>query len=179
MAWSAPMTAVTGNVHTAAQFNQYWRDNLLASEVAVASTAGRLLVASAANTLVERTPTVGFEGSFTQITNTVYATIGSLSVVATTGQWALVSIGAAMSNDTAGLGTRVSYDISGATTVAASDTYSVYSESGQAGDGFQASWVTIHYPLTPGLQLFSLSARTTAGGGTSTIGHKLLAVVPF
>ena len=40
MAWSSPFTAVTGNVFTAAQWNQYARDNLLVSEAAVAMTAG-------------------------------------------------------------------------------------------------------------------------------------------
>src|SRR5690606_12967068 len=40
MAWSAPMTAVSGSVFTAAQFNQFVRDNLNETAPARATTAG-------------------------------------------------------------------------------------------------------------------------------------------
>lgn len=180
MAWTSPMTAVTGNVLTAAQFNTYWRDNLTVSEGGIASTVGCLLVASGSNAFSQRIPTVDFSGAFDSTTSTTYTTLtDDPAVGVSTGQWALVSIGAQVKNDTAGLGSRVSFAVSGATTVAAADANSYYAESGNASDSYQGTWTTVYYPLTAGANLFALNYRTTAGGGTSTFGHRLVAVLPF
>lgn len=174
------MTATTGNVHTAAEFNTYWRDNLLASEAAVASTTGALIVASAAHVLAQRIPTVAFTPGYESTATATYTTLSESTLVAVaTGQWAMLMVGGAVSNDTAGLGSRISVDIAGATTVAAVDANSFYAESGTAGDGYQGTWTTVYYPLTDGWNFFDLRYRTTAGGGTSTFGHRLCAVVPF
>lgn len=175
------MTATDGNIFTAAQFNQYIRDNLLVTEGNIAATPGSLLVATATNVLASRTPDVAYLGTFESTTSTTYVDLGTVgpSVTVTTGTKALIMIGAQVANNTAGLGSRVGVDTSGATTTAASDSNSYYAESGNIGDGFQGTWVTINNSLTGGNNTFKLQYRTTAGGGTSTFGHRLVAIVPF
>lgn len=51
MAWSSPKTWSTGEVVTAALANAQWRDNFLETAPAKVTTAGDLVIASAANTL--------------------------------------------------------------------------------------------------------------------------------
>lgn len=181
MAWTAPMTAVTGNVFTASQFNQYVRDNLNTTAPAVATAAARLIVALGANSVGERVPTVGYLGTYESTATTTYtdlATVGP-AITLNTGTKALISMGADTANSNAGLGSRVSVTISGATSSAAADGNSYYSESGNAGDNHQGTWTTIYNTLTGGSNTFTMKFRTTAGGGTSTFGHRLVTVTPF
>ena len=179
MSWTSPMTATTGNVLTAAQFNTNWRDNMLVSEAAVATGAGNLLVCTAsAHTPVERTPQVEFQGGADSTTNTSFTTLAdSPSIAITTGTKALVSIGAGVSNDTAAFGCRVGLDVSGATTIGATDSTSYYADSGLAGDGHQGTWVTI-INLNAGFHLFDHRYRAVFGG-TATFNRRLLVVIPF
>ncbi|MEO5875530.1 MAG: hypothetical protein ABIS86_17070 [Streptosporangiaceae bacterium] len=180
MAWTSPMTAVTGNVHTAAQFNTGWRDNMLVSEAAVATTAGRFLVTDAARSIIERTPLVAFTAGGDSTNSATYTTLAvDTSVAANIGQYVLISFGGQVSTDTAGLGARISVDISGSTNQVAVDTNSFYAESGNANDAHQGTWTTIITSLNPGLMLFSLRYRTTAGGGTSSFNRRLLTVTSF
>lgn len=175
------MTAVTGNVFTAAQWNSNVRDNINETEAAKASGSANLIVSTAANALASRTPQVDFEGRFEDTATTTYTDLGTSGPVVTTtsGTKALIMLGAYVRNTNAGLGSRVAVTISGATSSSASDTNSYYAESGNANDGFQGTWVYINSSLTAGSNTFTLKYRTTAGGGTSTFGHRLIAVTPF
>ena len=56
MAWSAPMTAVSGSVFTAAQFNTFVRDNLNETSPAKATTSGAYFTVSGTNEITERVP---------------------------------------------------------------------------------------------------------------------------
>lgn len=175
------MTAVTGNVFTAAQWNTYVRDNLNVTEAAAATGSGNLIVSTAANAMTTRTPQVDFEGRFEATAGTSYADLATAgpAVTVTSGTKALIMLGAKVHNTNAGLGSRTACTISGATSSSASDTDSYYAESGNANDGFQGTWVYINASLTSGSNTFTLKYRTTAGGGTSTFGHRLIAIVPF
>lgn len=51
MAWSAPRKYVASEVLTAAQMNEFQRDNLLVTAPAIVTTAGDIVYASAANTV--------------------------------------------------------------------------------------------------------------------------------
>jgi hypothetical protein len=181
VAWTAPMTAVTGNVFTAALFNTHVRDNLLTTEAALATEPMGLLVATGSHTLAYRIPTVEYIGTYETTIGTSYGDLTTFgpSVYAETGTKAIISFGCAAANDTAGLGSRMSYEISGATTLAASDTYSFYAESGNGSDGYQGTWTYINDSLTSGGSLFTAKYRTTAGGGTSSFGHRLMTVISF
>lgn len=181
MAWSAPMTAVTNTVWTAAQFNQHVRDNLSVTEAAVAQTSGSLIVSTAANALTYRTPQVTFLSRFEDTASTTYGDLATAgpAVTVTSGTKALIMLGGQVTNNTAGLGSRIGVTISGATSSSASDTNSYYAEAGNTSDKFQGTWVYINSSLTAGSNTFTLKYRTTAGGGTSTFGHRLIAVTPF
>lgn len=175
------MTAVTGNVFTAAQFNQHVRDNLNTTAPAVATTAGRIIVATAANAVAERSPEVAYDGTNDSTATTTYTDLSVVgpAVTVTTGTSALYMVGCQTANNTGGLASRVGVAFSGATTTAASDTNSLGTESGNANDAFQGVWMTITTSLNAGSNTFTLKYRTSAGGGVSSFDHRLIAVVPF
>lgn len=180
MAWTAPMTATTGVVFTAAQFNTHIRDNLLMTAPAVATGAGRIIATTGSKSVTERDPTVGYIGDDEDTASTSYgnlATVGP-TVTVTTGPKVFVILGSYQSNTNAGLGSRMSVAVSGATTTAATDSDSFYSESGNADDGFKGSYSTI-LTTTSGVNVFTAKYRTTAGGGTSTFSTRVVAVIPF
>lgn len=181
MAWSAPMTAVTNTVWTAAQWNQYVRDNLLVTEAAVAQNAGSLIVATAANAVTYRTPQVAFQPRFESTATSSYTDLATLgpAVTVTSGTSALIMLGGQVINDTAGLGSRIAATISGATSSSASDANCYYAEAGNVSDKFQGTWVYLNTSLTAGDNTFTLKYRTSGGGGTSTFGHRLITVTPF
>lgn len=181
MAWTTPMTAVTGNVFTAAQFNTHVRDNLLMTAPGIATTAANIIVTTASKVVTERIPSVEFVGTFETTTSTSYTdlTTPGPAVTVVTGTKAVIMLGAHAENTIAGLGTRMGVTISGATSSAASDTNSYYAESSNADDGFKGAWVMINSALTGGTNVFTAKYRTTAGGGTSTFGNRLMAIIPF
>jgi hypothetical protein len=174
------MTAVTGSVFTAAQFNLNVRDNLALTAPAAAMTAGAMIITNGFRLLIERTAIVGYLGDFETTATATYgdlATVGPAATVSS-GTKCLVSVGGQVANSISGLGSRICPAVSGATTIATTDANSLGSESGNAGDGYQATFVT-QYTLTGGTNTFTLKYRTTAGGGVSTFGHRLVACVPF
>ncbi len=181
MAWTAPMTAVTGNVFTAALFNTHVRDNLLVTEAALATEPMGLLVATGSHSVAFRIPLVEYIGDYDTTVGTSYGDLTPFgpSVYADHGTKVLISFGCDCANDTAGLGSRMSYDVSGANTIAASDTNSFYAESGNANDRYQGTWTFINDSMTAGADVFTAKYRTTAGGGTSSFGHRLMTVISF
>lgn len=114
----------------------------------------------------------GLITSFVDMNSGVMIDADALPVDVTldTGTQALVMYGARfLANDTAGQNTQLSYRISGASTIGASASWGVLSESDPAGtrnDVFRANY---HTGLTAGVNTFRL--QTQAGGGvTASIG---------
>lgn len=175
------MTAVTGNVFTAAQFNQNVRDNLNTTAPAVATGAGNLIVTTAANIVVERAPVVSFVGPTESTASTTYVDLPTFGpqTGATTGTRALIMLGANLSNSVGGLSSRMAVEVSVGTSIAANDTNSMLIESGNADDAFQWTWVFILTGLNAGFNYFVAKYRTSAGGGVSTFDSRLLCVIPF
>jgi hypothetical protein len=176
------MTAVTGNVFSAAQFNQHVRDNLNTTAPAVATTAGRLIVTTAANVVTERNPSVTFTDPGDESTaSTTYGNLTTFGpqVGEITGTRALIMIGCNASNNTGGLASRMVVEVTGATTIAADDANGMLIESGNANDAFQWTWTLILTGLNSGFNTFVAKYRTSAGGGVSTFNARLLCVVPF
>lgn len=182
MAWSAPFTAVTGNVFTADQWNQYARDNLLVSEAAAAQTVGGLICTTAANSLIQRNPNVLMFPGYDSTATTTYVDLPSgagPSFSVDHGTAMLICVGSYLRNDTAGLASRITFALSGANTLAATDDNSFAAESGTAGDVFQGTWAGVRMGMTPGTTTLTAKYRTSAGGGTSTFAHRVISVVPF
>lgn len=179
--WTAPMTAVAGTAFTAAQWNTHGRDDFNCLAPAYATVSGGWIVTAGYGTVAQRIPTVAFVGTSGTTDSTSYTDLSSAGATldVTTGPAVLVSIGAQVQNTNAGLGGRVGVDVSGATTMAASDLNSYLAESGNANDQFKGTWTTIFQEnYTAGANTFTLKYRASGGGG-AVFSNRLLAVVPF
>lgn len=181
MAWTAPMTAVAGNAFTAAQFNTHVRDNLLETAPAKATTANGFFVATGANAIVQRLPAGARVDTDETRSSTTYgdlATIGP-AVTVTTGTKALVLITAQLINDTAAGHALASFEVSGATSVAAGDGNSVTFEQPPATAGQSVTCARARLiNLTPGSNTFTMKYRALVAG-TASFSRREIVVIPF
>lgn len=179
MAWTTPMTAVAGNTLTAADWNTHVRDNLLETSPAKATTAGSLFVGNGANTIVERIPT-NAEVSTSETTSTTsytnLATVGPTVTVAT-GTKAMVWFNAWMGSDTLNIQSFVSVDVTGSTSIAASDNWAMILDGVAANNFCQFSRCHMFTTLTPGSNTFTMKYK--AGAGISTFQRRELIVLPL
>jgi hypothetical protein len=160
MAWTAPRTAAVGDVFTASWWNGDARDSL-----------------NVLNTRLNNTATVTTGETTTSTTFTDLATVGPTVSSLTTGTFALVFLGSAIDNNTAGSSGLMSVDVSGATTTAASDANSTSYLSPAAN---QAARISTFVPLTltAGSNTFKAKYRVTANTGTFT-NRKILVLPVF
>ena len=183
MAWSAPFTAVANTVFTAAQFNQYVRDNLNETAPAKATASGGYFVATGVNAIAERIADGSTDLNTGTTTSTTYADLDSPaapgpSVTVTTGTMALVVVHGQFENsgvDSA----RMAYDVSGATTIAGADNRGV-GVFGVAGVNTTTGTAVLHFggvSLTPGSNTFTAKYRVS--GGTGTFASRRIAVLPL
>ena len=205
MAWTAPRTWVTGETVTAALLNAHVRDNLLETSAATVTTAGDVAFADAANSMGSRlaigaatrhmvsdgsapvwrqvatdvdTGTQSDTGtSFSTLANWGFGGGSEVEVTLTTGTAALVLFKGDLSNDTGGSQCRMSYSISGATTVAAGDTTSIFYESSNAADAATLTGFDLRTGLTAGSNVFTLEGRVS--GNTGTIVRPEIVVAAF
>ncbi|MER7488708.1 hypothetical protein ABTY20_22945 [Streptomyces sp. NPDC126497] len=178
MAWTAPMTAVAGSVFTAAQFNTFIRDNLAEVAPAKATTPGGYFTTTATNQIVERTAKIGVDLSTGTTTSTSFTDLDTgpgPSVTVETSNCALVLFSASLQNSSAS-SARVGFDISGATTMAASDNRGL-ATFGVASNGILAGNAVFHTDLTAGTNTFTMKYRVA--GGTGTFLSRRLHVMPF
>lgn len=167
MAWTAPMTAVTNSVLTAAQWNANVRDNFSETAVAKASAAGTYFVGNGTNAIAERTGTTVAVTTTETTASTSYtdlATAGPSATVTVAGA-AMAVISASFSNNTVNATSYMGLDLSGSTTLAAGDSRAVASTSATANAGLAASYVA-WYTLTAGSNTFTAKHRVSAGTGT-------------
>lgn len=181
MAWTAPMTAVANAVFTAAQFNAHVRDNLLETAPAKATTAGSIFVSSGTNEISERIPTTAnVFGSCTRTSNTYAApntgTAGP-EVTVTTGTQALVMLNADCFNTTASSTALMGFAISGASTVAASDSYAIGQVSSGTATGNKVGATFYVSGLTAGSNVFTCQYKASANTGTFQDRH--ITVIPL
>lgn len=173
------MTAVSGSVYTAAQFNTFVRDNLNETAPAKATTLGGYFVTTSLNEIAERVgarETITTSETTTSTSYTDLATTGP-TVTVTTGQLALVIWGTQLTNNTANTSSRVSVDVSGASTIAADDVRGLAYDPATAGGVLQCSHAVFYDNLTPGSNTFTLKYRV--GGGTGTFQRRRLIVLPY
>jgi hypothetical protein len=171
------MTAVAGSVFTAAQFNTHIRDNLNETAPAKATTAGQIFVSTAANTIAARLVNADFVATSESTTSTTYADLATTgpTVTATTSLSCIVAIYCNMSHST-GLAAWMNYDISGATTDAATDNRAVQNQS-TGGEHIGA--VFFHSAiLTAGTNTFTAKYRVSTSG-TGTFSSRRLMVIPM
>jgi hypothetical protein len=189
MAWTAPMTAVTGAVYTAAQFNTFVRDNLNETCPAKATTSGSYFVTSGTNQISERIVQQQYVGQQDQTAQTSYADpdgtpvagnnpINGPIVTAFTGSTALVVVGGRIGgNTTATASVKMSWAVSGASTISASDTWAA-GAVGLGSTGFAYdSRAYLATGLTQGLNTFT--AQYSVSSATGLFGFRSLLVMPF
>jgi len=176
MAWTAPMTAVANTAFTAAQFNTYIRDNLLETAPAKATTAGSLIVGNGANSIIERIPAsagISTAESTTSTSFTDLATPGP-AVTVTTGTSALVVVSSCIYNTSSYA--LASYQVSGATTLAASDEGGVQVANTPATYQTASEFFRVT-GLTAGSNTFTVKYRVV--GGTGNFQRRHLVVIPL
>lgn len=183
MAWTTPLTAAANTPLTAAQWNASVRDNLLLTPAALATTAGQLWVSTGTIAGAMRSPQSQHISA--TCTATSIATYGAPAtgtagpiVVVTTGTQAITAIGALIQNSTGGAGGSVSYTISGATTLAATDAWSTQARPSGVANNFRHSSVHLQSGLTGGANTFT-AVYTTPTGGTATFAERQLLVFPL
>lgn len=179
MTWTAPMTAVANSTFSAAQFNQYVRDNLNETAPAKATAAGSYFAASGVNAIAERRPLTGADLTVGTTTSTTFTNLTGTSigpsVTCETGPNALVIVRASIENSGVG-SARMAYDISGAHTQAAADNRGIH-VFGVATVNVGASDVTLMTTLTPGTSTFTAKYRVSSG--TGQFSARRIIVMPF
>lgn len=172
MAWSAPMTAISNSVFTAAQFNQFVRDNLNETAPAKATTSGSHFVATGVNEIAERRSDGALDLGSGETTSTSFTDLDAPAAVgpsatATTGAGAIVVVHCQLSNSGAG-SSRMGYETSGATSLAAADNRGI-GLFGSSAVTMAAGTTVLHIggtALTPGVNTFTAKYRVSSGTGT-------------
>lgn len=175
MTWSAPMTAIAGATFSAAQFNQFVRDNLNETAPAKATASGQIFVSTGPNAIAARTPTAAATAASQSTATTSYvdlATVGP-TVTVTTGTSALAFMAARISNSGANT-SWASVAVSGSSSVAASDAWAA---ENQGTDIVVSTRGHLFTGLNAGSNTFT--AKYKAGGSTATFVDRELIVIPL
>ena len=179
MAWTAPATWVADTILTAAQLNQQLRDNMSETGPAKIGAAGQILVGTAANTLIARTPGTGYTSAGESTASTSYTdlTTPGPTYTVTTGTSSLIILTAFLRNNTVNAASKMSFDISGATTTSASDTYCLLHISATTNAAVTCSSCIFHEGMTGGSNTFTAKYRVDAG--TGYFQYRRIAVLPL
>lgn len=181
MAWTAPMTAVANTAFTAAQFNTNVRDNFLETAPAKATTAGGYFVATGTNAISQRLPASNIVLTSQTTASATFTTLATLgpSVTVTTGTKALVHIAARIWNNTSNSASLASFEVTGATTIAASDNVAVLVDGVPSGgsNGNRQGVSTLVTTLNAGTNTFTMKYR--ANSGTASFSYRELIVLPL
>lgn len=174
MAWSAPPTAAAGDTFTASMWNTGVRDNLNATAVGIATTAGRIIVTSGTNAVAERVVAQTVNDTAGTTTSTSYTTTlsgggTSPAVTVTTGTAVMVFLNSAVANS-ASNSTACSYSISGATTFNTQgnqDSVAIIMDGGSGKDDrFGIS--NLHQGINAGSNTITMVYRVSGSTGTYT-----------
>lgn len=169
------MTAVANATFTAAQFNQYVRDNLNETGPAKATVGGRILVTTGANSITERGVPDAKVATSEGTASTTYVALATPgpSVTLTTGARAAVFVTTRMSNGTATGRCAMSYAVSGSSAIAADDTRATI--GGTNPTVSRQTAVYLETTLTPGSNTFTAQYKAvTAGTATFQDRHILV-----
>jgi hypothetical protein len=178
MAWTAPMTAVSGTIWTSAQFNAHIRDNLLETMPGKATAANRMFVSNGANSIAERVPTQVTVATSQTTVSPTYANLATTgpTVTVTTGTKAIAWFGAEMSHSSNGE-TSMSVEVSGATSVSASDNWRCMQSGTTATNPNRFVVCHLFTNLTAGSNVFTSKYKTSSG--TATFVNRDLIVLPL
>lgn len=182
MAWTAPMTAVDGNVFTAAQYNQQIRDNFLETAPAKASGSTGYFVNSGVNAISRRDADSNLvnpgDETTSSVTYTALSTAGP-AVTITTGTKAMVMFAARVHCNVANIAAFMSVAVSGATTIAANDSWALQFED-DATSTFDRTGVShLFTTLNAGSNTFTCQYRSETAANLVTFNQRSLIVIPL
>ena len=178
MAWSAPMTAVSGATFTAAEFNQYVRDNLNETAPAKATAAGQFFVSTGANAIAARQLNSAVIATSQTTTSTSYTDLATPgpSVTANTSDRALVLFASDVINSLTNGTSAVSVGVTGATSIGASSAWRIVQDGVASGSTNRMGGTHLFTGLTPGSNTFTM--KYVVGSGTGTFANRELIVLP-
>jgi hypothetical protein len=160
---------------TAAHLNAM-RDNFLETAPAKATTAGAIFVATGANAIAQRLILDDVVDASETTTSTSFTSLGTNGpvVTLTCGPKALVFLVAQMANSGAAGYSMASFEVTGASAIAAADTRGIVLQSGSAAQDVRAG-VTALISVTPGSNTFRMLYRCNAN--TSTFQRRRIIVM--
>lgn len=168
MAWTSPMTYTSGDALTASQLNTHLRDNLNETEVAKATIPGAWLMSTSSTSITPRLHKSGYRQAYGGTTSTSYTTTLSNnqsgpSVTLSTGSEVIVMISSLVNNQAIETSSSMSYSVSGATSVSASDNWCISSDRSTAGS---ETLMRMHYHtgLNSGTNTFTCVYKSGSGG---------------
>jgi hypothetical protein len=171
MAWSAPMTAVSGEAFDADDFNTYVRDNLNCTMPALATGNDfpAWFVATGTNALAKRdikSAEITVSGGQTT-TSTSYTNLSTTgpSVSITTGTRALVMISCLMETNSTNTAAMASFDVTGASSISADDDWSIWIDGLTANNPLRKGNSHLLTNLTPGTNIFTMKYRVGSNTG--------------
>lgn len=182
------MTAVAGAVYTAAQFNTFVRDNLNETCPAKATTSGSYFVTSGTNQISERIVQQAVATQQDGFTATSYGdpdtpqggvpVVPGPQVTCFSGSSALVVVGGRIGGNTvATASVKMSWEVSGASSVTATDVWAA-GAVGLGASGFAYdSRAYLATGLTQGLNTFK--ALYSVSSGTGLASARSILVMPF
>lgn len=173
------MTAVAGATFTAAQFNQYVRDNLNETAPAKATAASQLFVSTGVNAIVARVPSTARVNTNQSTTSTSYTDLATAgpSISVATGTIAIILYAADVANATANSLTKCSVAVSGASTVAASDDWMLSFDGNAAANFSRGGMVHVFTGLTAGTNVFTM--KYAVGSSTGNFQRREINVIPL
>ena len=179
MSWTTPVTAASNAPLTAAQWNASVRDNLLETAPAKATTASSMFAASGANQIVERVPQTALVLGSDSVSATAYAntTTPGPSVTATTATKALVAVSGWLTNGLGGASIYMAMEVSGASSIAASDTWALEQRDSGGSGAQNCSRVHLETALSAGSNTFNTKYRVSSSSGSVQRRH--MTVLPL
>lgn len=177
MAWTSLMTFTAGAVLTAAQLNTHLRDNLNETAPAKATAANQVFVSTGLNAIAARTPTETTIDTSETTTSTSFVALTSPgpAVTVTTGTKAIVITSVTVQN-TINEFCLMSYQVTGSTTISATDATGIAHTSSTANATHQSSLVDL-VTLNAGSNTFTAQYRVS--GGTGTFLRRRILVIPL
>jgi hypothetical protein len=172
------MTAAGNATFTAAQYNANIRDNFPETETGKATFATGYFVATGSNAIVQRVMdslSVFTSESTTSTSYTDLATPGPAKTV-TTGTQALVWICGTLSTNTDDAIQKMSFAVSGASTIAAADSSAIIIDGQYNGSPVRRG-ICQMVTLTAGSNTFT--AKYAQSGGTATFMNRSIIVLPL
>jgi hypothetical protein len=181
MAWNAPITWTPNQTLTAALLNTQLRDNMLQTMPGLASGPNEYLMCTASGTVATREIACANVTTLETRTSTTFGdlTTAGPSVTLTTGDSAIVIISAQHSINVDYAEIISSHAVSGATTIAASDNYSITTNETLSNSVHACNvmlWGT--GDLTPGTNTFTMKYRVGTAGNIGSFSKREIIVIP-